>query len=203
MVMGSRPSDRAPGPSVPSLRVDASHRLEGATQLDSPNCDERPNPADISLLVVHAISLPPDQVGTARNRSYIDDLFLGRLDLDAHPYFQTLRDLRVSAHLCIFRDGAVSQYVPFQRRAWHAGVSSYAGRERCNDYSIGVELEGSDALPFTELQYLSLSAAVRALLDAYPGLSRERIAGHSDIAPGRKTDPGPHFDWAHFRGSLA
>jgi AmpD protein len=141
-------------------------------------------------------------VGTVRNRGYIDDLFLGRLDPAAHPYFETIAGLRVSAHACIFRDGAVTQYVPFDRRAWHAGVSSYAGRERCNDYSIGVELEGSDNLPFTDGQYASLAGLAQALLRRYPAITPQRIAGHSDIAPGRKTDPGPCFDWTRLHGSL-
>jgi N-acetyl-anhydromuramoyl-L-alanine amidase len=200
--MAKQPSDHAPALSVPRLTVDAVHRLDGARRLDSPHSDARPDPADISLLVVHAISLPPDEVGAARNHGYIDDLFLGRLDPAAHPYFETIRGLRVSAHACIFRDGAITQYVPFDRRAWHAGVSSYDGRERCNDYSIGVELEGSDTLPFSDAQYASLAAMTGALLRRYPRLTPRRIAGHSDVAPGRKTDPGPHFDWARFRHSL-
>ncbi|MGH8456193.1 MAG: 1,6-anhydro-N-acetylmuramyl-L-alanine amidase AmpD [Stenotrophobium sp.] len=164
-------------------------------QLASPNCDERPDAADISLLVIHAISLPPDQFGGR----WIDDLFLNRLDHSAHPYFETLRSLKVSAHCCIFRDGAVTQYVPFNRRAWHAGQSQFEGRGRCNDFSIGIELEGCDSQPFTAAQYRSLRSVTQAVLAAYQRITPQRIVGHSDIAPGRKTDPGPHFDWGRYR----
>jgi len=212
------------------FRVDPAHRLIGATFRESPHQDQRPDAGDISLLVIHAISLPPGEFARpapapdalhsqsiskpanpraanaatppAPRTTYIDDLFLGQLNLAAHPYFETLRGLRVSAHLCIFRDGSITQYVPFNRRAWHAGVSQFGGRERCNDYSIGIELEGCDEQPFTAAQYLALTAATQALLHAYPAITRERITGHSDIAPGRKTDPGPHFDWPRFLGSL-
>ncbi len=173
--------------------------LTGARQRPSPNQDERVDPDDISLLVVHNISLPPDRFGGP----WIDALFTNTLDPAAHPYFETIKDLRVSAHLCIFRDGAVTQYVPFRRRAWHAGVSSFEGRERCNDFSIGIELEGCDSQPFTAKQYRSLVRVARLLMRAYPRITPRRIAGHSEIAPGRKTDPGPHFDWARFRGALA
>ncbi len=175
-----------------------SHLLAGAAFLPSPNCDERPLPAEISLLVVHAISLPPDEFGGP----YIDDLFLDRLDPAAHPYFAGIVGRRVSAHACIFRDGSVNQYVPFDRRAWHAGESSYQGRQRCNDFSIGVELEGCDSRSFDEPQYVALGALGRALLRAYPALTPARVTGHSDIAPVRKTDPGPLFDWARLRREL-
>ncbi|MBL6749651.1 MAG: 1,6-anhydro-N-acetylmuramyl-L-alanine amidase AmpD [Nevskia sp.] len=175
-----------------------SHRLAGAEYEPSPNFDQRPQPAEISLLVIHAISLPPDQFGGP----YIDDLFLNRLDTTAHPYFAGLGGRRVSAHACIFRDGSVTQYVPFDLRAWHAGESSYGGRSRCNDFSIGVELEGCDTKPFEEAQYVALAAIGRALLRAYPAITPARVAGHSDIAPDRKTDPGPHFDWARLRRDL-
>ncbi len=192
-------SDRVPPAGGPGWTVDAlRHRLEGATFLASPNHDERPDPADISLLVIHAISLPPDEFGGP----WIDDLFLNRLDPQAHPYFATIHTRRVSAHLCIFRDGAIRQYVPFDRRAWHAGESVFEGRSRCNDFSIGIELEGCDSQPFTAAQYQALIAATRALLPRYPAITLRRIAGHSDIAPLRKTDPGPHFDWARFRMGL-
>lgn len=180
------------------LAVDLQGRLSGARQLPSPNCDARPDPADISLLVIHAISLPPDRFGGA----WIDDLFTNRLDPAAHPYFATIHTLRVSAHLLIRRDGEVVQYVPLTERAWHAGVSSFRGRERCNDFSIGIELEGCDTQAFTDRQYRQLVTATRALLTAYPRLSHEAIVGHSDIAPGRKTDPGPCFDWARYRAAL-
>ena len=181
------------------LRVDAAtHRLQGAAYLPSPNCDQRPDPADLSLLVIHNISLPPDVFGGP----HVDALFLNRLDPAAHPYFATIHALQVSAHLCIFRNGRVHQYVPFDQRAWHAGVSHWQGRERCNDFSIGIELEGSDTQPFADAQYASLIAVTRALLRAYPALTRDAIAGHSDIAPGRKTDPGPCFDWPRYRAGL-
>jgi AmpD protein len=175
-----------------------TNRLRNARWLASPNHDERPDPADISLLVIHAISLPPGQFGGR----WIDDLFLDRLDYGAHPYFEGLRDLKVSAHCCIFRDGSLTQYVSFDRRAWHAGKSQYMQRERCNDFSIGIELEGCDTKPFTQAQYRRLLRVTRDLLAAYRGLASGRIVGHSDIAPGRKTDPGPHFDWAFFRSEL-
>lgn len=173
--------------------------LRAARRLPSPNQDERPDPQDISLLVIHNISLPPERFGGP----WIDALFTNTLEPSAHPYFETIRDLRVSAHLCIFRDGRVTQYVPFRRRAWHAGVSRYEGRERCNDFSLGIELEGCDRKPFTAKQYARLARVTAALLLAYPRLTPERIAGHADIAPGRKTDPGPCFDWARYRAALA
>ena len=168
-----------------------------AAQLASPHQDARPA-GEVSLLVIHNISLPPDRFGGP----WIDALFTNTLDPAAHPYFETIKDLRVSAHLCVFRSGAVTQYVPFRRRAWHAGVSSFQGRERCNDFSIGIELEGCDTRPFTAKQYRSLQRVTRLLMQAYPRITSQRIAGHSDIAPGRKTDPGPHFDWPRFKGAL-
>jgi AmpD protein len=173
--------------------------LEGAVRRRSPNQDARPDPADVSLLVVHGISLPPGEFGGP----WIDALFTNRLDLAAHPYFARLGDLRVSAHLLIRRDGGMVQYVPFGARAWHAGESRFAGRERCNDYSVGVELEGADEVPYTDAQYAALAAVARALMRAYPAIVPDRIAGHSDVAPGRKTDPGPAFDWARLRASIA
>lgn len=189
----------APGSlPAPAFAVRA-HRLQPARPLASPHHDERPPGSTLDLVVVHAISLPPEQFGTG----YIDDLFLGRLDPDAHPYFEGLRGLRVSAHACIFRDGSVTQYVDFDRRAWHAGASEWRGRTRANDFSIGIELEGSDHQPFEPVQYRVLARVVGALLAAYPTLSADAIAGHADIAPGRKTDPGPCFDWAQFRRLLA
>lgn len=188
-------------PSASSaVRVNGDHRLEpDVRRLDSPHSDERPAADDIALVVLHNISLPPGEFGG----SWIDHLFCGTLDTTQHPYFQTLRGLRVSAHLCIFRDGSVTQYVPFHRRAWHAGVSSWQGRERCNDFSIGVELEGSDHTAFEPAQYARLAQVLLALFAHYPGLGSQRLTGHSHIAPGRKTDPGPHFDWAHLHALLA
>lgn len=172
--------------------------LTGARACPSPNHDARPDADDISLLVIHNISLPPGRFGGP----YIDQLFTNCLDPGAHPYFAGIHTLRVSSHLLIGRDGRVTQYVPFGARAWHAGVSRYEGRERCNDFSIGIELEGCDERPFTARQYAKLAAVTKALLAAYPRLSAARIVGHSDIAPGRKTDPGPHFDWARYRAAL-
>lgn len=174
--------------------IDAAHWLHPARHLPSPNADERPQPNDIALLVIHAIALPPEQFGGP----WIDALFANQLDCDAHPYFASLRGLRVSAHLCIRRDGDVSQYVAFDRRAWHAGVSSWQGRSRCNDFSIGIELEGSEQMPFTPQQYLALAGISGCLLQRYPRLNPQTIVGHADIAPGRKTDPGPYFDWAYY-----
>lgn len=180
-------------------RVSPAGWLAGARVCASPNHDARPDPADISLLVIHNISLPPGRFGGP----YIDQLFCNTLDHDAHPFFATLRGLRVSAHALIRRDGGLTQYVPFTARAWHAGVSTYEGRERCNDFSIGVELEGTDAQPFTAKQYQRLLVLTRSLLASYPRLSAQRIVGHSDIAPGRKTDPGACFDWSRYLGALA
>lgn len=176
----------------------ATHRLRGADWRPSPNYDARPDPDDLTLLVIHNISLPPNQFGGP----HIDELFHNRLDSAAHPYFAGIAALRVSAHLCIFRDGRIAQYVAFRDRAWHAGASSWRGRSRCNDFAIGIELEGCDTQPFTDAQYAALATTTRALLAAYPSLKPDAIAGHSDIAPGRKTDPGPCFDWARYRDSL-
>ncbi|MGR9085469.1 MAG: 1,6-anhydro-N-acetylmuramyl-L-alanine amidase AmpD [Gammaproteobacteria bacterium] len=175
------------------------HWLVGATRVPSPNEDERPDPDDISLLVIHCISLPPGEFGN----EFIDQFFCNRLDPDRHPYFKEICQLTVSAHVVIKRSGEIVQYVPFDRRAWHAGKSVYAGREKCNDYSIGIELEGAENIPYADAQYQRLAEVVRALLDAYPGLSGSRIAGHSDIAPGRKTDPGASFDWQRLYGLLS
>lgn len=180
-----------------TLCIGTDHRLGGVRYLASPNHDERPDPDDITLLVIHNISLPPGEFGGP----WIDRLFTNTLDPVSHPYFEQIHELRVSAHCCIFRDGSVTQYVPFDRRAWHAGASSWNGRARANDFSIGVELEGSDQQPFEDEQYLALIALTRELFAAYPRL--RDVAGHSDIAPGRKTDPGPHFDWTRYRSGLA
>ena len=166
------------------------------THFSSPHCDERPEGERISLLVIHNIALPPGEYGGP----WIDDLFMGRLDPTAHPYFEEIAALRVSSHYLIRRDGSLVQYVPTDKRAWHAGVSSWKGRERCNDFSIGIELEGSDDVPFSEPQYQTLIALARELFERYGTLD---VAGHSDIAPGRKTDPGPWFQWERFRAALA
>lgn len=148
----------------------------------------------INLLVVHNISLPPKQFGGP----YIDQLFAGCLNPDEHAYFKDIAGIRVSSHLLIRRDGELVQYVPLHKRAWHAGLSSYQGREKCNDFSIGIELEGADDVEYETAQYRVLAKVARLLLQAYPNMNRERITGHSDIAPGRKTDPGPAFDWDYF-----
>jgi AmpD protein len=174
------------------------HQLGCALQIPSPNCSERADPSDISLLVIHNISLPPGQFGG----SHINALFCNQLDAEAHPYFATICEMRVSAHLLIQRDGAIVQYVPFNRKAWHAGKSSFAGRDECNEYSIGIELEGTDDVPFTDEQYAQLARVTRLLMAAYPGITPARITGHCEIAPGRKTDPGPSFDWARYRKSI-
>lgn len=189
---------RVSGKGSAGFAVDASGRLHGVRYVASPNCDQRPDPADISLLVIHSISLPPQHYGGP----WIEQLFTNRLDAAAHPYFEAVKDLRVSAHLLIRRRGGIVQFVPFVRRAWHAGLSRHEGRERCNDFSIGIELEGDDARPFTERQYQKLTAVTRLLLAAYPRITPARIVGHSEIAPGRKTDPGPRFDWRRLRESL-
>ena len=170
--------------------------LEGAIQIPSPNCDERPEDASINLLVVHNISLPPGQFGG----DAVVQLFTNVLDYSAHPFYETLRALKVSAHFLIRRDGALIQFVPCTRRAWHAGPSNWCGRERCNDFSLGVELEGADDQAYAEPQYRRLAELAAVLRRHYPIAD---IVGHSDIAPGRKTDPGPAFDWGHLRSLLA
>ena len=186
--------------TLKGLRIDAATGLlAGARQVLSPHFDERPAGTAPELLVVHGISLPPGEFGGP----WIDRLFTGTLPWDAHPYFKEIEGLRASAHALIRRDGQIVQYVPFGQRAWHAGKSEYRGRPACNDFSIGVELEGTDDTPYTDAQYRELAALAAALLKAYPSLSGQAIAGHSDIAPGRKTDPGPAFDWPRFRALLA
>ena len=169
--------------------------LAVARQVPSPNCDARPPGTTPDLVVVHGISLPPGEFGGP----WIDQLFTNSLPRTAHPYFESIADLHVSSHLLIRRDGEVVQYVPFDRRAWHAGTSAWQGRERCNDFSIGIELEGTDGDPYESAQYAMLARVIAALCRAYPTLGPDRIAGHSDIAPGRKTDPGPAFDWPRLR----
>ena len=165
--------------------------LESASPLSSPNFDERPRDGVISLIVIHCISLPPAEFGN----DYISQFFTNCLNPDEHPYFETIKDLHVSSHLLIQRDGTTIQYVPFHKRAWHAGTSCYAGKNQCNDFSVGIELEGTEETCYADEQYVRLADAVLSLVDNYPTLSRERIVGHSDIAPERKTDPGDSFDW--------
>ena len=171
--------------------------LIGARQIASTNFNQRPENTEIQLLVIHNISLPPSQFGG----SYIEQFFQNQLDWSVHPYFKTIEGMQVSAHLLILRTGEVLQFVNFKNRAWHAGRSSYLAKVECNDYSIGIELEGSDDTDFEEVQYQALSNVVATLQAAYPKIG-PHLAGHSDIAPGRKTDPGPHFQWQYFREML-
>ncbi|OOF49169.1 N-acetylmuramoyl-L-alanine amidase [Rodentibacter genomosp. 1] len=168
--------------------------LTDCRQISSPHFDERLDSDDISLLVIHYISLPPEQFGGG----YIDDFFQGKLDPKLHPYFEEIHQMRVSSHCLIDRHGVITQYVNFNDRAWHAGVSCFEGRERCNDFSIGIELEGSNEQPFTEVQYQALIALTKCIMAAYPKITQERIVGHSDISPGRKIDPGQYFDWDRY-----
>jgi AmpD protein len=180
------------------LSSDGAWLLE-ARRVLSPNCDERPGGGDIDLIVVHGISLPPGEYGGP----WIDDLFTNRLDAQAHPYFATIADLQVSAHVLIRRDGELVQYVPFTRRAWHAGQSCFRGRAACNDFAIGIELEGDDDRPYETLQYERLAELITLLRQRFPGIRSDAVVGHCDIAPGRKTDPGPAFDWRHLARLLA
>jgi AmpD protein len=172
--------------------------LLGARQRHSPNQSDRTSAEAIDLLIIHNISLPPGEFGTA----CVDALFSNTLDTSQHPYFETIAGLQVSSHLFVQRDGTVSQYVPFDKKAWHAGESQFAGRTNCNDFSIGIELEGTDFEPFTDAQYEALVAVTLLLMQRYPGLISDRIVGHSEVAPGRKTDPGPCFDWHRYKSSL-
>ena len=177
------------------LQLTEEGLVEGTRYVASPNCDERPAGCAVELIVIHSISLPPGKFGGRG----IEALFTNRLDTGSHPYYATLGELRVSAHFLIRRDGGLVQFVPCTKRAWHAGVSSWNGRPRCNDYSIGIEMEGTDHAPFADAQYETLALVTRALRARYP---IGDLVGHSDVAPGRKTDPGPHFDWARYRALL-
>ena len=176
------------------------HQIIGVKQCCSPHFNERPDgvAGEISLLVIHNISLPAG----CFNTPFIEDLFLGRLDCSKDESFADLEGLQVSAHCVINRSGEITQYVPFNKRAWHAGVSNYAGRSNCNDFSIGIELEGTDHTPYSQAQYASLIAVAKSLLTHYPKLTKNHIVGHCDIAPERKTDPGPSFDWQYFLAQL-
>ncbi len=189
-----------PTAAAPLPKIDlATGLLPGVRQVLSPFASPRPANVLPELLVVHGISLPPGEFGGP----WIDRLFTGNLPAAAHPSFPERAGLRVSAHVLIRRDGELTQYVPFGERAWHAGTSQYRGRSDCNDFSIGVELEGTDSIPYTDAQYAALAALAAALIGAYGSLSAEHIVGHSDVAPGRKTDPGEVFDWSRLRAQLS
>ncbi|KGK01146.1 1,6-anhydro-N-acetylmuramyl-L-alanine amidase AmpD [Thalassotalea sp. ND16A] len=179
------------------LEVSAKFSTPAISHLPSPHCDNR-ECDDISLLVIHNISLPPGKFGS----DHISDLFMGCLNPDEDDYFKDIYQMRVSAHCLIRRDGAIIQYVPFTKRAWHAGVSCFAGREKCNDFSIGIEMEGTDDIAYTDVQYQTLQLLSIAIVTTYPDIDVDKIAGHCDIAPGRKTDPGESFDWYRFKNGL-
>lgn len=185
-------------PRFPST-LRQSGRLPTARWCPSPNFGPRPDADDISLVVVHNISLPPEQFGG----SHIEDFFCNRLDTSVHPYFEEIGEMKVSSHLLIRRDGELLQFVNLRDRAWHAGRSVFCGREECNDFAVGIELEGADEIPYTEEQYRKLAEVTQEIMAAWPAITEDRIAGHSDIAPGRKTDPGPAFSWRYFRKLLA
>lgn len=189
--------DRSNQPSQIDIDVESGWVLQ-ARRIRSPNCDARPQEVKPELIVIHNISLPPGQYGGP----YIDALFCNQLNPDEHPYFKAIHSLQVSSHLLIRRDGGLAQYVPLHLRAWHAGQSWYEGRACCNDFSMGIELEGQDHEPFEAAQYEMLASLTTALIKSYSTLSADRIVGHSDIAPGRKTDPGPAFEWSRFRQAL-
>jgi AmpD protein len=176
-----------------------SGTVSEARQVASPNCDARPSGCEPELIVVHGISLPPQEYGGP----WIDRLFTNCLDCSAHPYFEALENLQVSAHFLLRRDGELVQYVSTRLRAWHAGQSSHQGRERCNDYSIGIELEGDDTTPYTDVQYRNLAGLIRTLRSGAQALNSAEVVGHCDIAPGRKTDPGPAFNWQRLNTMLA
>lgn len=182
----------------PLLLDQERHLLRSAVFAPSPHCDARPRGVAIDTVIIHGISLPPGEFGG----EIITDFFCGRLDFDAYPALDWLRDVRVSAHLLIKREGEIIQFVPFHQRAWHAGTSFFDGRTQCNDFSIGIELEGTDEVPYERIQYVRLAAVVRLLMQQYAAITSDRIVGHSDVAPGRKTDPGPHFNWDVFRGLI-
>lgn len=188
-------SPKIPGPdSQPSIE---DGWISHTRCSPSPNFDERPN-TDVDLLVIHNISLPPGEFGGG----YIHDFFCNQLDCTVHPFFEEIENLRVSSHFLITRDGRITQFVSMDKRAWHAGLSVFMGRERCNDYSIGIELEGADSCPFSESQYHSLVQLTQAIQKQYPKIGSDRITAHSTISPGRKTDPGPFFDWEKYLSLL-
>jgi len=181
------------------MKITSDHWLARVRRAHSPNADARPEPAGIELVVVHGISLPPGEFGGG----HVEALFTNRLDPAVHPDFESLRGLRVSAHLFIDRRGHLVQFVPFDRRAWHAGISEWRGRPGCNDFGIGIELEGTDTTPYTAAQYTALARIVRTLFDRYPRLCRDAVVGHAEIAAGRKSDPGAAFDWQRLYALIA
>ena len=174
------------------------HRLDQAEFIQSPNFSDRPEEVEPTLLVIHNISLPPGEFGGP----YIIDFFQNKLDTSKHSFFEEIADLKVSSHLFVDREGQLIQFVDLNKKAWHAGVSAFEGLKECNDFSIGIELEGTDTEPYSDKQYLSLINLTNCLIESYPGISTERIVGHSDIAPSRKTDPGESFDWSRYKNSL-
>lgn len=181
------------------LHIDPTAGLvRDARWVPSPNCDERPAGVAIDLVVIHGISLPPGEFGGP----WIEALFTNTLPADGHPYFSEIHQMRVSAHLLIRRDGELLQFVPFNRRAWHAGASCFGDRGHCNDFAIGIELEGTDDIPYADIQYRQLGRVVRALMSNYPGITAQRVVGHCDVAPDRKSDPGPSFDWPRLQALL-
>jgi len=181
------------------LSVDPDGWLRGIRRRPSPHADERPAGSRIELVVLHGVSLPPGEFGGP----WVEAFFAGDIDPHAHPFFEEIRDLRVAPHILVRRTGEIIQFVSCLRRAWHAGRSSWRGRVECNDYSVGIELEGTDDTPYEEAQYDALARVLSALLEAYPALGEDALAGHSDVAPGRKTDPGPAFAWERLSGRLA
>tara|TARA_B100000902_G_scaffold146735_1_gene143803 strand:- start:297 stop:839 length:543 start_codon:yes stop_codon:yes gene_type:complete len=180
------------------LKVNKEHRLESARICDSPNFSDRLS-EEISLLVIHNISLPPGQFGN----NFVDQFFTNKLDPNKDPYFEEIYEMKVSSHLFIDREGLLTQFVPFDKAAWHAGVSEFKGRDNCNEFSIGIELEGTDDLEYSSNQYKTLIGVTKALMEAYPNISADNIVGHQDIAPVRKTDPGEAFDWDLYKSSLS
>ena len=176
--------------------------LEDVTQLPSNHYDEREGNNIIDLLVIHNISLPPAENENDFNNDNVEKFFTGVLDSNRHPYFLSIAELRVSAHLYIKRTGQIIQFVPLNKRAWHAGVSEFKGRTRCNDFSIGIELQGTDLLPYTNQQYEALNKVSKQIQTIYPEINMDNIVGHCDIAPGRKTDPGSSFDWIRYKSRL-
>jgi AmpD protein len=174
------------------------HRVDQAEFILSPNFSDRPEGIKPTLLVIHNISLPPGEFGGP----YIADFFQNKLDASKHPFFEEIANLQVSSHLLIGREGQLIQFVDLNKKAWHAGISEFEGQKECNDFSIGIELEGTDTEPYSDKQYLSLISLTNCLMESYSGISIERIVGHSDIAPSRKTDPGVSFDWSRYKDSL-